>query len=214
MGAWAAGNFSNDAALDFVDDLGDFREVERTVTELAAVDEELEVDAASVALAACDMLAANLGRPPADLPNGRRYKGEAVSDGVLEIAKALVARVRQSSELAELWAEGDPSDWHAVLDDLVLRLTPSAAYDSPTPPETPTLPDDFIGYCYICFKMVTKRNGILFEHTEEGAGTCSIHPHRKCIEDQIAGPHWNADGSPTAQTRRKLLNDMGIEPGT
>ncbi|GAA3855302.1 DUF4259 domain-containing protein [Celeribacter arenosi] len=211
LGIWAAGSFGNDTALDFVDGLSDFKDIRSAITDAASRAGELDTDESCMLLAACDLLAASIGRPSADLPDVPGFKEEGVPDAILDSAKSLVARVRETSELAELWAEGEESEWQMVLDDLILRLTPSIPYKSPERQESPELPDDFLGYCYVCYGEVTARNGIYFEHTEDGAGTCAIHPHRKCIEDQIPGPHWNFDGSPTVQTQKKLLQDMGVE---
>lgn len=211
MGIWAVGNFGNDTALDFVDGLSDFKEIQSAITEIGNRTGKLDADESCIALAACDLLAASIGRPPADLPDSPGFKEKGVTDAILDTAKSLVARVRKTSELSELWAEDDDSEWQIVLDDLVLRLTPSIPYENPKRQESPELLDDFLGYCYVCYGMVTARNGIYFEHTEDGAGTCAIYPHRKCIEDQIPGPHWNSDGSPTEQTQKKLLQDMGVK---
>ena len=214
MGTWAAGSFGNDAALDFVGEMKDLAELPNIIGEIERRSSRLDADAASAALAACDLLAARIGRPAADVPDSAGLAQAEVAEAVLDTARSLVARVRDASELAELWAEEDDAEWQAALADLLLRLTPSIPYSAPeTPaaPAPPEIPDDFLGYCYVCYGMVTKRNGIYFEEVTEGLGTVACHPHRKCIEDQIPGPHWNADGSPTEGTRRKLLQDMGFE---
>lgn len=211
MGVWAAGNFGNDAALDFVGGLRDFNEIHGVLTDFAVRTGELDADESCIALAACDLLAASIGRPSADLPDIHDFEEKSVPDAMLDIAKSLVARVRDTSELSRLWAEEDDREWQMVLDDLTLRLTPSMPFKAPKRQKSAELPDDFLGYCYICYGMVTARNGIYFEHAEEGAGISAVHPHRKCIEDQIPGPHWHSDGSPTERTRKKLLQDMGVE---
>jgi hypothetical protein len=211
MGAWAAGNFSNDVALTFVEGLKDTTEIGSTVVEINRCTEELDVDQSCVALAACDLLAAIMGRPAADLPDGLDLEVEVVRDAILDVARSLVERVRETSELAEAWKEDDASEWYVVLDDLLQRLTPSAPNRKPKKKTKPKLPDDFIGYCYICYGMVTERNGIFFEYTDADSVTSACYPHRQCIEDKVSGPYWNEDGSPTRQTRTKLLQDMGYD---
>lgn len=215
MGAWASGSFGNDTALDFVGELKDFASLRSTLTKFEKDRGELDADDASIALAACDLLAAAIGRPPADLPDVPDFEKEEVSEDLLDSAKALVKRVREDSELAELWAEDDDVEWQAELDALLLRLTPSAPYDAPQKqkgkPKEQELPDDFLGHCYLCYEPVTERDGFLFEITVEGGGTISIHPHRRCIEKLIPGPHWEEDGSPNEKTRKKLMQDMGFE---
>ncbi|MFX0543011.1 DUF4259 domain-containing protein [Roseovarius sp. S4756] len=213
MGTWSAGSFGNDAALDFVSGLSSFSALKRHLHEAAEDRGEMDADCASAALAACDLLAASIGRPAEDMPDMPDLKGtpaaKEVPRDLLRLARSLVTRIRTSSELAELWEE-DSDEWHEALDDLKARLTPSKAYRTSPKPAPTELPDDFIGYCYICYGQVTEQNGLRFEHTMHGA-TCAFYPHRKCIEDQIPGPHWAADGAPLPGTRAKLLRDMGVE---
>ena len=212
MGAWDTGSFGNDTALDFVDDLKGFATVRGTLKKLEKDRDELDANDASIALAACDLLAAAIGRPPADLPDVPDFQQEKVSDDLLKTAKAIVKRVRENSELAELWAEDDDSEWQAELDALLLRLTPSAPYEAPQKgKEQQELPDDFLGHCYLCYGAVTERDGFLFEIEMEGGGTISIHPHRYCVEELIPGPHWEKDGSPNEKTRKRLMQDMGFK---
>ena len=211
MGIWAAGNFGNDTALDFVDGLSDFSQIDKAISDISGKAGELDVDDACIALAACELLAASLGRAGPDLPDIPVFKEENVSDIDLEAAKSLVHRVRTSSELADLWVEEDNAEWLKVLDDLIIRLTPSEPYTAPEPQNIPEVPDDFLGYCYMCHEMVTERDGFNFDYTEEGSGTISVHPHRLCIEKQKPAPHWNPDGSPNEQTEKKLLRDIGVE---
>ncbi|NEQ04415.1 DUF4259 domain-containing protein, partial [Moorena sp. SIO3F7] len=49
MGAWAAGSFGNDTALDFLDDLEDFAALSKTLTELETASGELDADDACIA---------------------------------------------------------------------------------------------------------------------------------------------------------------------
>ncbi|MEM6636513.1 MAG: DUF4259 domain-containing protein [Pseudomonadota bacterium] len=216
MGSWSAGSFGNDTALDFAGGLKSFGAVLQTISEVSETAAEMDADTASIALAACDLIAAGIGRPPGDLPelpDEVDLQAAEVPAEILDSAKRLVARVRKNSELAELWAEEDAEEWLSELDALVVRLSPSLPYDPPEKPKQPELPDDFLGYCYVCYGMVTERDGLLFEHRVEGGGTLSTHPHRKCIEERIGGPgpFWHPDGAPTEVARRKLMEDMGYE---
>lgn len=212
MGVWDSGSFGNDTALDFVVDLKDFATVRSTLLKFECFSSPLDADDASIALASCDLVATAIGRPPIDIPdNIPNFQDEDVSDKLLKIAKKIVERVRNKSELAELWAEQDDAEWQLALDELLLRLTPSTPYNAPMKKKQVKLPDDFLGHCYVCYGPVTKRDGIYFEHSEENGISSSIHPHRKCIENKISGPHWNDDGSPTEKTKKLLLKDMGYE---
>ncbi|MFX0546397.1 DUF4259 domain-containing protein [Roseovarius sp. S1116L3] len=213
MGTWSSGSFGNDAALDFASGLSSFSALEQHLREAAEDHGEMDADSASAALTACDLLAASIGRPAEDMPDMPALTGtpaaKEVPRDLLRLARSLVTRIRKSSELAELWEE-DNDEWHEALDDLKARLTPSKPYRTANKPKRDAMPDDFIGHCYICYGPVTERDGLLFEHMMHGA-TCAFYPHRKCIEDQIPGPHWAPDGAPLPGTRAKLLRDMGVE---
>lgn len=211
MGAWSAGSFSNVDALEYVEGLSGFDAVIETVTAFSLQSEGLEAGDACAALAACDLLAAGLGRPPADLPELTNISLRAVSEDTLDQAKALVEHVRATSELADLW-EDDLEEWHDALDGLLIRLTPSEPY---TPPEPkPELPAEFIGHCYVCRKAVTARDGLEFWYDDGSGGVLGQTPHRACIDAKLEGPgpHWAPDGSPLPVARRQMVVDLGYEP--
>ena len=212
MGAWGAGSFSNDTALDFIEGLDDFEIVLQTLSRFSKRKKEpLDIDDASIALAACDLLTLSLGRPPLDLPEPPEFQNQSVTVEQLKLAKSVVKLVRTSSELAEVWAEEEDGEWQQSLDDLILRLSPSKPYKAPKAKTHEPLPDDFLGYCYLCYGLVTKRDGILFEHTSELGGTCTIHPHINCIEEIILQPALNNDGSPTDAAHKVLMQHMGFD---
>ncbi|KIC49555.1 DUF4259 domain-containing protein [Tateyamaria sp. ANG-S1] len=210
MGTWSAGSFGNDDALDYVDGLSSFDAAIETVMAFSSQPENLAVGDACVALGASDLLAAGLGRPPADLPEAKHISLRPVSEDVLEQARTLIDHVRTTSELAELW-EDDVEEWHEALDALVVRLTPSAPY---TPPkQQPELPADFLGYCYVCREMVTARDGLEFCF-EDGGGWMGLTAHRACIDAKLegSGPHWTPEGAPLPAARRQLVIGMGYAP--
>lgn len=165
-----------------------------------------------VALTACDLLAISIRRGPNNAPKTPKLEQEEVKEDLLTIAKSLVSRARETSELAELWAEADDAEWQGVLDDLIIRLTPSIPYEPPQK-KRDRFPDDFLGHCYICYGMVTERDGLYFEQEDEGFGASAVHPHRKCSEERIPepGPYWHPDGSPTECTKKQLRRDMGYD---
>lgn len=211
MGAWSAGSFGNDDALDYVGGLSNFDAVIETVVAFSAQSEGLEAGEAYAALAACDLLAAGLGRPPGDLPELPDIKLCAVSQDTLDQATALVKQVRNKSDLAELW-DDDAEEWREALDALVIRLTPSAPY---TLPELkPERPADYIGHCYVCYEAVTERDGTVFEYNDGGGGVLGATPHRACIEAKLdgPGPHWTPDGTPLPTARREMVVDLGYDP--
>jgi hypothetical protein len=128
MGAWGAGSFDNDDAVDWLAGLEHARDLVPIDAAFAAVTGEGEPGEpdASVAIAAAEVVAAIDGRPLADLP------GEIVDwlasarprpdPGLTERARAALQRVRSSSGLKVLWGEGDPTEWYGHIDDLLERL--------------------------------------------------------------------------------------------
>jgi hypothetical protein len=126
MGAWGAGTFDNDDALDWLDDLVDGAD-DAIRDALEATDaEHIEGPDASSALAAAEVVAAALGHPAADLPgevSDWLEANDAKSAAALApLALRAVDRVRQNSELKDLWEESDPAEWNAAVDDLRKRL--------------------------------------------------------------------------------------------
>jgi hypothetical protein len=128
MGAWGAGSFDNDDAVDWLASLEHARDLTPIDDAFAAVtgDGEPGEPDASAAIAAAEVVAAIDGRPLADLP------GEIVDwlasahprpdPGLTERARAAVQRVRFSSGLKVLWGEGDPEEWYEHIDHLLQRL--------------------------------------------------------------------------------------------
>jgi hypothetical protein len=132
MGAWGAGSFENDTALDWRDQLVDsgtiqfLRETLLSVVETS--DEYLEVDEAYNAVAAAEVVAALKGQPSPDLPPEvtqwvSKHSTKQI-DPLLRLAQLAVQRVKTDSEPKELWEEspGTGDEWHAVIQNLEERL--------------------------------------------------------------------------------------------
>lgn len=132
MGAWGPGSFENDAALDWFDDLEDggvamLRETLERAAD-ADADEYIEIDDASAALAAAELVAAALGRGDDRLDEDALVWTAANRDHVTEadlaLARRAVARVIARSEVQELWdANGTNNEWRPVADELLRRLS-------------------------------------------------------------------------------------------
>lgn len=138
MGAWGAGAFENDDALDWLDELegaDDFAPIFGAIdTVLGLKGDSPEAPEAAMAIAAAEVVAALDGRPHPELP-------EDVADWVagkpkpiprlVERARLAAIAVRDNSELRDLWAEPDADfdEWKGEVDGLVLRLggTPQAS---------------------------------------------------------------------------------------
>lgn len=150
MGAWDAGSFQNDWALDWVADLcerGDAASV-RTALSLTLehrhvpqpsligrilgrrpVEHCLEAREASQALAAAEIVAFWLGNPasqyPDELAEWSRRRCDSLSPEVVALAQQAVSVIKTKSELKDLWDEGDgivAAKWYVVIADLERRL--------------------------------------------------------------------------------------------
>ena len=133
MGAWGAGNFENDTALDWVlalDESEGLSVVGQAIAEVLEVDDYLDADVACIGLAAAEVVAALRDQPPDELPEevSRWVQVQEItpSDELVNDSLAAIEKIRNDdgSELRELWEEDDdpPMEWYAVLDDLVARL--------------------------------------------------------------------------------------------
>lgn len=129
MGAWGIGNFQNDDAADWVDELERSEDVTTLFAALQEIQSNryLEAPECSVALAAAEVVAALLGAAPSNLPDRVtewvRQRDVEVEHDLLALARRAVVRVRSESELRDLWAETNDFDkWEAGLEDLLRRL--------------------------------------------------------------------------------------------
>jgi riboflavin biosynthesis pyrimidine reductase len=131
MGAWGNHNFDNDQAMDFVGDFIDnpslesLVEVLTTVVDLGKDGEYIEVDEASAALAAAEIIAAVLKKPAVDFPAEFQPVLASIHSTTIiqKLAQKAVKQVLEKSELQELWAEGgDSTRWQTIQEDLLNRL--------------------------------------------------------------------------------------------
>jgi len=149
MGAWGAGSFENDWALDWLGDLRESGDVSRVRAALSRVLEHggtkhsrasilerlrgrrrhtdwLDADVATRALAAAEIVAAWLGHPAANLPEGLTawllQHSVSFRADLAALARQAVGIVKTNSELKDLW-EGDETEWRSVIDDLERRLS-------------------------------------------------------------------------------------------
>jgi hypothetical protein len=130
MGAWGAGLFENDGALDWVGDLMDREHGWALVrTTLSGVGEQEEdesaLDGESI-LAAAECVAVARGKPSAkpnpDIVTWCRNHPLKDAAPLAALAVKAVAWVRTSSELKDLWEEAGDPEWDRVVADLEKRL--------------------------------------------------------------------------------------------
>ena len=132
MGAWGVGAFENDTALDWLADFDDegadaIVEALETVGE-ADADAFVDVDEASCALAAAELVAALKTGDTSRLPDTAAtslasYRDDIVVADLRRLALGAIARIKSDSELNDLWRDSDDhDDWISELDALVDRL--------------------------------------------------------------------------------------------
>lgn len=137
MGAWGSKAFDNDAALDWLAELeaqgtASLRDVLARVAKLEAP-VYLDVDDASAAVAAAEVVAAMSGAPRDQLPERvvAWLAGQAheVESNLVTLARRALRRVLDgNSELRDLWTQTGPEDpWQAEIKALLGRLGANAA---------------------------------------------------------------------------------------
>jgi hypothetical protein len=133
MGAWGSSVFENDAAEDWIGELLEEGRDELIGEALGAVTEgATEADECSAALAAAEVIAAARGWPVRAFPQELKQWIEEFdyrpADEANSLAIEAVQRVRDDSELAELWKENrkEEKKWRVGLDDLIERLQKAA----------------------------------------------------------------------------------------
>ncbi len=128
MGAWGTGSFENDDAADWVAELGSMAPDDLTRIFAQATDNPgyLEAPAASVVVAAAEVIAALNSFPatevPAEIVQWVKNRQAATAE-LKALALRALDRVRRNSELKDLWLEADGlNDWTAAIEDLQVRV--------------------------------------------------------------------------------------------
>ena len=134
MGPWATDAFGNDYAMDWAQDLHEYKTLELVETTLDNVidsqEAELEAPFAAEALAALDVIARLLGKPGEDDPATAEVDEwvaackKTVTPPLLEKARLAFERITaESSELRQLWQDSEHfADWQADVAALRTRV--------------------------------------------------------------------------------------------
>jgi hypothetical protein len=128
---WGAGLFQDDLATDFAAQIVEsdsLAVVRRALERAGEARGHLLYEFAVHALIAGEVLAALGGRPAKAMPPelqdwiaGR--PGKVIPDTLWPLARTAVERVKQDSEISELWARSDQfGRWIGSVDDLLGRL--------------------------------------------------------------------------------------------
>jgi len=123
------GSFENDDAADWVAGLDQIAPADLMQILVHAADDPayLEAPAASVAVAAGEVVAALHGSAAAGVParigEWAKNHPQALTPEFKEVAIRALDRVRKNSELKDLWMEADGlNDWIAAVRELQTRL--------------------------------------------------------------------------------------------
>ena len=163
MGAWGAGPFDNDDALDAVDELVSVEAIAAEFT-AAGVEGDVEATKSSRIIAAAECVAAMRGHPHPDLPDELAERVRAFGKPSLELfdrARDNVSAVMSRSELGELWAEEGSGDWNREMTGLVARLNKPQARAGK--PKTAKKPFDNPSPCSFCNKPMGEEEMSMFD---------------------------------------------------
>jgi len=141
VGSWGVASFENDAAGDWfllVEEAPDPGAVMASaIDDVISAAGFLEVDVCCEAIAAAELCACCAGQLPDRLPDNVDGWVQANPHGPhadeVELAIQAVTRVREESELRDLWEDSeDCSQWLAEVDHLLSRLRRSSAGSPPS----------------------------------------------------------------------------------
>lgn len=129
-GAWGHESFENDSAIDWVENFfkpDGIAAVESAISQVTTRKGYLDVDVASAAVAAAEILAIARGHSGGNIPpdleaQAKRMPAKRVT-ALLPTARLALERVLADSELKELWADSpDYAAWRKAVEGLKARL--------------------------------------------------------------------------------------------
>lgn len=124
MGAWGAGSFENDTALDFAGEIESLEHVEDAFEAEGA--EEIDADLACRVIVAAECVAAMRGHRNGDMPRDLAERVHTFGKPSIELydtARNNLSAVMSRSELLELWGESEEKESFArAVTDLMERL--------------------------------------------------------------------------------------------
>ena len=132
MGAWGLLFDENDDAADWLGDFGESPSWASVTEALAITDVDyVEAPEACSALAAAEIVAASLGKPSLRLEGSSiEWAATQPEEGAARREQAIAAliRVRDDSELNELWEDtGEYAQWQASVNETLARLGKEAS---------------------------------------------------------------------------------------
>jgi hypothetical protein len=126
MGAWGAGSFDNDSALDFAGEIASIADLEAIFVPEGTV--EIDADLACQLIVAGECVAAMRGHPNPDMPEELAETVGAFGKPSIKLfddARNNVSAVLSGGELLELWADAGQDErgaFNRAMTDLIARL--------------------------------------------------------------------------------------------
>lgn len=123
MGAWSGEPFGNDSASDWAFELAeadDWAYVHDTLSAAIDAGDDIDSDLAAEAIGAAEVVARGIGRPTQEdayTEDVARFVQRAPApapDLVALAVRALSTATCADTELAEVWAEDDASEWESA----------------------------------------------------------------------------------------------------
>ena len=207
MGAWGAGSFENDAAMDWAASVNCIEDVRKPFDRLKQDTDahkgagQLVVDAdyASELIAAAEAVAMLLGRRSRDFPEelAQRLADAGEPDNLLfHQARNAVLHAMRHSELAELWEEASveagANAWLAELTTLIDRLNPDIEHEPWEPEAVEQKVGAAAGPCAFCGKPVSQDEMFLmtlFDATNKVGFSRGYWFHLPCLNARMHHKH-------------------------
>ena len=197
MGAWGAGSFENDSALDWAGMAQSLDDVRAPFDALKSAD-YVDVDLASEVIAAAETVAMLMGRRiegfPADLADRLKQAGEP-ENALYHAAREAVMKVSRNSELAELWQDGAEevgvNEWNAAITGLIERLNPDIETDAWSREEIEHRGGQAQS-CAFCDRPVESGELFLmslFDCSSRSSGDRSLWLHLECLNKRLHHRH-------------------------
>jgi hypothetical protein len=200
MGAWGAGSFENDAAMDWVGSVRSVADVRAPFERLKAVGAEpIDADLACGVIAAAETVAMLMGRRSGDFPDDLQVRladaGEP-DNALYHQARSAVLQVMRKSELAELWDEAaqdsGTNEWLAALSGLIDRLNPDVDATPWAPEEIEQKVGQVLQTCAFCDRPVAPGELFLmtlFDASNKSAFDRGLWLHLACLNARMHHKH-------------------------
>ncbi len=207
MGAWGAGSFENDTALDWAATVTSPADVAALYEALPAFDgiTAMDADDSARVVAAAEAVATLMGRVAPDVPDDLRARlaGADASRELIDKARDALSAMLGGSELVDLWSEDEDGaeEWNKAVTGLIDRLNPELPYQPPALDEIEQQ-HGYLTTCAFCDEPVAEGNIFHLEFrdysSDEGLYVSrGIYCHLACLNGKLHPRHllqnWKFD---------------------